>query len=251
MEGGKNPKWDKCSWSFTVIVPLQLCVAMVPVILDRDWSILLMTGLGTALAVVTGSLRELVREKYECRKDDESKKQDYILTRGNGHNHVFVIQANDYVVGLNLNDLAGARRGADTGTRVLSVILAILWIVFLVVAGGLDVDTWYLLAVGALGMMQNVFVAGWQRSTQAHGIPLEFERIFGQKDKGVTWGQMRTLREFANEHPGAACAIRPEFFPDHILNLDEKQEWKHYAEEAKRRREALKAQAEAAKKHTK
>lgn len=50
--------------------------------------------------------------------------------------------------------------------------LATLWIGFLLIAFGIDSHTWYLLGVGALGMLHNVFVAGWHRDPEAHGIPL-------------------------------------------------------------------------------
>jgi hypothetical protein len=173
---------------------------------------------------MTGSMREWRFEKFHCRKNSGLS---YVITRGNGHRHVFVVFADKQKSGLYLDDLAGAVAHATPRTRFTSIIFAVLWIVFLVVAGGLKEHTWYLLAVGALGMIQNVAVAGLPRKSASHGIPLsEVKKTYGRRVKGKKRpGVMQVLYECDNEHPGLGRAIRAEFFQDASLRADEIDEW--------------------------
>ncbi|PVH86336.1 hypothetical protein DL98DRAFT_650356 [Cadophora sp. DSE1049] len=190
IEGGKNPKPDVCFYSFFPCCLIQLVIAAVPVMLHRDWSIILITLVGTILGICTGSLREWREEKYSCR---EGSKESYILTRGNGHRHVFVCPSH----------LQGA-------------VLLVACSPF----SGLEDNTWYLLGVGAAGMIQNVFVAGRRRSPESHGIPLSDlrEPILGE---GTVEGRrpkvMEVLFQVEEKYPGIGLAIRPEFFQDFLL----------------------------------
>ncbi|KAL7936131.1 hypothetical protein V8C35DRAFT_296954 [Trichoderma chlorosporum] len=226
FEAGENPgvqKWDKCWALFFIVLPTQLVIAAVPVITKRNWSILFLTVVGTILAVVTGSLREWRLQKYSCRKNSS---ETYIITRGNGHPHVFVICPGPNS-GLYLYDLAGAARRADLRTRISSVILAILWLVFLITAGGLKTDTWFLLAVGAVGMAQNILVAGLPRKPDATGIPLR-QRMptFGRRKRDQNRPKvMSVLFDIEAELPGIGLAVRREYFPDYALREDEIKQW--------------------------
>jgi hypothetical protein len=223
----------------------QFVVAAIPTILWRDWSIITITTIGTVLAITTGSLREWRLEKYSGREKSPSS---YILTRGNGHRHVFVVMADEQKSGLYLDDLAGAVTHATTRTRLASSILAALWIAFLVAAGGLKDHTWFLLGVGALGMIQNVAVAGLPRTPAAHGIPLsEVKCSFGKRMQNQPRPKvMQVLFDVEKEYPGLGLAIRPEFFQDFALRPDEVTKWEERQISLKTRKADKKREKEAA-----
>jgi len=223
--GAGNPKLDRLDWSFFVVLPMQLAVAAIPIITDRNWSILTMTAIGVVLAVMTGSMPEWRNEKFHCRKNSGLS---YVITRGNGHRHVFVVLADDKKSGLYLDDLAGAVAHATPRTRFTSIVFAVLWIAFLIVAGGLKEHTWYLLAVGALGMIQNVAVAGLPRKSASHGIPLsEVKKTYGQRKQTDKRRPrvMQVLYDCDDAYPGLGQAIRSEFFQDFSLRPEEIDNW--------------------------
>jgi hypothetical protein len=219
---------------------------MIPTILHGDWSVLLITGIGTILAVCTTSLNEWRLEKYQARRHS---KDSYAITRGNGHRHVFVIKPGTPVKGkfpgLFLDDLAGAVRKADDGARFKTVCLAIAWVFFLITAGGLKDHTWYVLLVGLIGMAQNIWVAGHHQTSEAHGIPVNIERTYGCKaipdpQDAITKTKrgaklvykfnrgmkvMKVLMEVEAHHPTIGAALRPEFFPEGSLRPAEKSWW--------------------------
>ncbi len=182
--GAGVPQRDGFFVLYLFIAFLQLIVSAIPTILWGNWSILFLTALGTVLAVFTASLKEWRLEKYQARRHS---KHTYAITRGNGHRHVFIIKpgiqdnSTGKYPGLHLDDLAGAVRKADNWTRIKSVILAVIWIWYLIMAGGLKENTWFLLIVGMLGMVQNVYVAGRHQRSKDHGIPLELGYTYGLK----------------------------------------------------------------------
>ncbi|KAK0105247.1 hypothetical protein ONS95_004364 [Cadophora gregata] len=225
IEGGKQPTTDVCFYSFFICCFIQLFIAAVPIVLHRDWSIVLITLVGTILSICTGSLRKWREEKYSCR---EGSKESYILTRGNGHRHVFIVRGNERGLGLALDDLAGAVVQTCRRTRLACGLSAFLWFAFLVTAGGLDGNKWCLLGVGTVGMIQNVFVAGRRRSPHSHGIPLSelHESILGKvtvRDRRPK--VMDVLFQVEEKYPGIGLAIRPEFFEDCSLREEEIKTW--------------------------
>ncbi|KAF3358570.1 hypothetical protein VdG1_00130 [Verticillium dahliae VDG1] len=72
-------------------------------------------------------------------------------------------------------------------------------------------DTWFLLAIGGLGILQNVFVAGWTRRPEHFGVPLDFVEAIGKTKV------MRTLFEVEERYPGLGRVMRDEFFPGALL----------------------------------
>lgn len=87
--GDSNTPYRDHVWkSWMICIPLQFCVAAIPMH-HSNWSILTVTAIGTLLAVVTGSLKHWSKEKYSGRPEALNT---YILTRGNGHGHAFVIR---------------------------------------------------------------------------------------------------------------------------------------------------------------
>ena len=75
------------------------------------------------------------------------------------------------------------------------IALAILWILLLVSASGIKSNTWFLLAVGGIGIVQNIFVAGKPRERKAFGVPLVFEKVI------VETKVMKALYAVEEAHP--------------------------------------------------
>ncbi|EXJ66858.1 uncharacterized protein A1O5_10053 [Cladophialophora psammophila CBS 110553] len=247
------PKADKVWWSFVVFLPLQLLIAAIPTILpQRNWGILLITAAGSLLAIITGSLPQWMEEKYACRKDS---KDTYILTKGNGHQHVFVIDNGPTLIeklengktrkigtSLNMEDLAIQSPQSTRLARFTLVVLATSWVFFLITAGGIEQDTWYLMGVGGLGMVHNVYAANAVRSPAAHGVPVAEEdlrsctRIKANSGENV----MAVLKNAEQYRPGVGLAVLTTFFPGR-LRKDEADLWANARQTLEDRREAFKA----------
>ena len=69
--------------------------------------------------------------------------------------------------------MAGGWSVERLDTRVSMFALAVLWLVLLVTSTEIKTHTWYLLAVGGIGMLQNLVVAGAPRHPKALGLPIE------------------------------------------------------------------------------
>lgn len=234
--GPKTPKKDRIWWSFTIVLVFQLLLAFGPIYTrpgdkDRNWAIAAITGGGTCLTWATAVCSAMRKEKYQGRNRSRST---YAITRGNGHNRVFLIlpdtmgrdgEKNESVLPY-LDEMATGTYKARIRTRVLSATFSFLWIVFLVVVAGIDYDTWWLFGIGLLGMSHNLFVSSWRRSTDAHGIPLR--KLEGVREKiglynhkynndpektGRKLGVRDTLIDLEKRFPGAGYALHPIFFP--------------------------------------
>ncbi|KAL8790025.1 MAG: hypothetical protein Q9195_006574 [Heterodermia aff. obscurata] len=209
-------------WSGVITIILQLSIAVIPCAAQDDWTILLVTIIGICLALAGGCVPQWQKEKWGARTDN--KNTTFCLTRGNGFQHVVVVQ-NLGPGCLNLEDLAMPRRdGCSTSCKVVVSLLALLWILFLINVAGLIHNTWYLLGVGLLGMAQNVSVAAFPRQPQAVGLPLELvERVQGPKVMQVL---MNTERRF----PTVGAALVNVFFPGKLRD-DEQKFWAANAKE--------------------
>ncbi len=100
-----------------------------------------------------------------------------------------------------------------------------LWIVLLLTVEGLDGDAWYMLAVGRLGMVQNVVAAGARRSAAALGFHFRNGAV------GVVAGSkvMDVLRDAEDKDPGVGCALLQIYFPGSLRENEEKdweERWK-------------------------
>ncbi|CAM6018637.1 unnamed protein product [Sphagnum balticum] len=252
-EAGKPEKDWYWASGFVVII-LQLGIAAIPCGLYNDWGIILVTAVGTLLALVTGMLPQWRFEKWACRR---KTKKVVILTGGNGTRHVMVIIGAGK--GLDLEDLAVgesprmrqrtehsnrlARRERDKDgnvmkdlegkdkkkilmlcgvpvsfwiTQVSCLILAFLWIVFLITVAGLMQHTWYLLAIGALGMIQNVVVAGVSRRPSTMGIHLTKIKSIEQ------FKVMDALMDLESYQKDCGRSLLPEFFNGKLRPAEEK-----------------------------
>jgi hypothetical protein len=211
---------DMLYWSGFVTVIAQLGIAAIPCGLSGDWGILLITGVGIALTLATSALPQWRKEKWACRKHSSGT---YVLTKGNGAQHAIVILGNGR--GLNLEDLAAGQINLNVSpnafTRTTIFCLSALWVLLLITAAGLKNSSWFLLAVGGIGMVQNIFAAGWQRRPENFGIPLNFVEVFGETK------EMRTLYEIEARYPRVGRSMLAEFFPGR-LNEEEKAQWKEF-----------------------
>ncbi|KAK6376144.1 hypothetical protein LTS17_007395 [Exophiala oligosperma] len=210
------PGYDLMYWLGFATAFVQLGIAAIPFGIHGDWGILLITAAGILLSFISGSLPQWKKEKWACR---EKSTKTVILTRGNGSQHAIVVLGDGK--GLDLEDLAAGQTNVDVSaswvTRVSVTVLAALWILVLITAAGLSRDTWFLLAVGGIGILQNIFVAGWRRSPQAYGIPLTFVEVIG-KTKA-----METLFAVEEKYHHIGASMRDTFFPG---KLRENEVWR-------------------------
>ena len=239
------PQHDRVWWSFLVCLLLQIGLAVAPIFIDQsgNWRILLVTCAGTALAFIHGSLPQWREEKYECSMTKAESDTTFILTRGNGHSHVFVIHSSPGKRTLNFEHLAISRKiGGNVFAKSVTVILAVCWIVLLIAIGGLAQHTWFLLGVGGIGMFHNIYVAGQRRTTLAHGIPLDADGAVLVNDR--KGNVMDGLMLAETKQPGLGLALLREFFPGRLDRNEEawwtkaSMEYGNKLEETKRKKQA-------------
>ncbi|KAH8723096.1 hypothetical protein GQ44DRAFT_621333 [Phaeosphaeriaceae sp. PMI808] len=199
------PILDWAWFSGFVIIIIQFGISAIPWALHNDWSAFLLTACGNSLALVEGSLPQWREEKWACTKKGGAT---VTITQGNGTRHAVVIKGKRGV-GLDFEILAQGTRvtKASPFTRFAIGGLAILWILFLITTSGIKEHTWYILAIGLLGSMQNVLVAGVPRSPSALGVHLNFiETIRGKRVAHV-------LKELEEKHPFVGTSLLSVFFP--------------------------------------
>lgn len=220
-----KPASDMIYWSGIITAIIQLGIAAIPVGLFGDWGVLLITGAGICLALLTGALGQWRKEKWNCRPNPNGT---FILTKGNGAQHVIVVLGS-FNRGLNLEDLASGQGTLNVApnmfTRISLFCLALLWILLQITAAGLKNNTWFLLAVGGIGMVQNIFAAGSPRRPESFGIPLDFEMVIGEKQV------MQTLYAVEAVYPRVGRSMLEEFFPGK-LRVNEISRWAEFEEQA-------------------
>ena len=231
-----EPVYDKISlWGFAIAI-FQLGIASIPCGLFDDWGILMITVCGIVLSSAMASLPQWKNEKWACRRLPEDSNKRVVFTRGNGSQHAIVIEGSEGF--LDLEDLSSGQTNVDvsvsTATRVAVAVLALFWILLLITAAGLKQNTWFLLAIGGIGILQNVFVAGWRRHPRDSGIPIDFVTVFG--DKKV----MKTLYDVEEAYPYLGRSLLETFFPGK-LRPDEQNRWNEYERTASAR-EAVRAE---------
>lgn len=146
------------------------------------------------LALLVGTLLQWRSEKWAAYRKNTMKK--LIVTGENGTSHVMAILGNGK--GMDLEDLGAAEtprmkhRGEPpkawilAGVRVLfrmtqfAIHACCLGVVFLITLLGLKENAWYVLAIGRLGMVQNVVIARASHVMGTTGIHLEETETFEQ-----------------------------------------------------------------------
>ncbi|KAI9853644.1 MAG: hypothetical protein M1813_002035 [Trichoglossum hirsutum] len=218
------PGYDLVYYIGFVTAVVQLGIAAIPCGILGNWSLFLVTVSGIFLSFATGSISQWSKEKWACRRNSE---KTVILTRGNGSQHAIVIKSDGK--GFDLEDLAIGLTDVDAATsyrtRIAVILLAAFWILLLVTAASIKQNTWFLLAIGAIGMFQNILVAGWMRSPEAFGVPLIFECVIGELKV------MDTLFAVEKDYPRVGRSMLDTFFPGG-LRPEEEQKWDGFEESA-------------------
>lgn len=226
------PRRDLAWWSGYFVSLIQLAVAVIPLGLYGDWTILLTTAAGTILSYSSASLPQWRDEKWKARKTEKPK--SVALTAGNGSLNVIIIEGAENV--LDLEDLAAGGTSEISSTRYLTFVLSLLWLVLLITCTGIQSHTWYLLAVGGIGMLHNIIVAAVPRQPEALGIPIKLKDSKDSKTASISQSQpavkgvfaelkvMWSLMELEMKYEGWGKALRDEFFPGELMK-DEKDWW--------------------------
>ncbi|KAF2804735.1 uncharacterized protein BDZ99DRAFT_368419, partial [Mytilinidion resinicola] len=215
-------------YSAIVTALLQCVVAYKPVHTDGDWSAMTTLTAGTALALIAGGLPQWQAEKLACRRNS---KKVFALTAGNGSRDIMIIRGNGNC--LDLEDLATpelprSKRalaitvfGTPLGfaiTIVVAALQGLCWLAILISIAGVGSNNWYLIVVGGLGMVQNLFAAGMSRNPARRNIPLKHvETITSAK-------VMDGLMDAEVTYKNTGYALLEEFFPGY-LRAEETQWW--------------------------
>ena len=224
---------DFVYWVGVGVTAVQLGIAAVPWGLYNEWLTFFVTAVGTALAYMSAALPQWWDEKVGVRKLKYTplfkERKDVILTEGNGSHDALLILGCEG--GMDLEALAAPQRElrGSMQNRILSIALAILWILFLISVAGYEQNSWYIIGVGMIGVLHNVGVAGMKRQPKAFGIDLEYERTI------VAGKVMEVLWETEEGYPGAGASLVDEFFPGKLFPREVKL-WEYAA----RRQDALK-----------
>lgn len=229
---------DWLYWLGMPVTVVQLAIAAVPWGLYDEWLTFFATAVGTLLAYMSSGLPQWWDEKVGVRRLKFTKsfkeRKDVILTEGNGSHDALLILGCEG--GMDLEALAAPQRElrTPTQTRAFSLALATLWILFLISVAGYEQHSWYLIAVGMIGVVHNVTVAGVKRQPKAWGIDLEYERTI------VAGKVMEVLWNVEERYPGSGASLLEEFFPGKLFPREQAL-WEYAA----RRQEAYKSMEKA------
>ncbi|PMD32826.1 hypothetical protein L207DRAFT_470816, partial [Hyaloscypha variabilis F] len=217
---------------FSVVAMLvQFGVAAIPVAVWGEWGVMMITAAGTLGALAAGALPQWRAEKLPIRTDS---RKNFAISSGNGSRNIMIILGRGNC--LDLEELAKGRErchsngmkirtskmmfGVPLGfimTGALCTVQSVFWIALLITVSGLRSHSWFILAVGAVGMFQNAAVAAIGRDSSKRNLPLiEVDQIISRK-------VMDGLMDLEVTFPGHAPFLIEEFFPGELT--DEEVEW--------------------------
>jgi hypothetical protein len=222
-----KPKRDWVWWSGVVTIVIQFGISITPWVAEGDWTIFMTSTAGTLLAVAGASWPNMSAEKWAGRRSDKC----VALTRGNGARYVMLLNYREGEKGLDLEDLATAMTTPSPWDRIVTGTLAIAWVLLLFNICGLQDNTWYILGVGVIGMLQNQLVSGVKRDPASSGIPLT--RVEEIREPKV----MDALKKVETRYPGFGASLLSTFFPGDLWP-DEVSWWEERRMELKAIREA-------------
>lgn len=154
---------DVVWWLGWVTMLVQFAIAIVPWAVYGDWTIALVTLCGSFLAIVTCAMPQWIQEKWAAGRVKKYKVT--CLTRGNGSRHVMVFVASPDA--WDLENLAAGSSIPRPETRGMTLGLMVLWTCLLITVSGINYHTWFLVGIGGIGMLQNLFAAGVSRGPEA------------------------------------------------------------------------------------
>jgi hypothetical protein len=129
---------------------------------------------GNFLALLTCALPQWRQEKWAGQTLDSENVT--CLTRGNGHLHVMVFVGSKGSWSFEV--LATATPVPRPETPTISLALAFSWTCLLISVSGLKEHTWYLVGIGGIGMLQNIYAAGKARDPGTSNFHLtKFSRM--------------------------------------------------------------------------
>lgn len=258
--GPTSFSWGWIHIAGALITVVQLILAVTPIILYREWTVIMILLAGTMLVQITGWLPQWRAEKLPNRQHSNAI---YALTSGNGSRDVIVIFGRGNCLDLEELCASGSprtsrpwekfsrlseqkvrydekkelprrdtmlrksinARGMPVGfwiTRTVSVMLSVFWLLLLINVAAAKRHTWYLFGIGAIGMFQNAWLAATERRPKRHNLPLV--HIGTIKTRKVMDG----LMDFETVYQQAGPLLT-EFFPGKLRSLEEK--WWHGQEE--------------------
>ncbi|KAI0528299.1 hypothetical protein F5B22DRAFT_584534 [Xylaria bambusicola] len=231
-----------------VVMVAQLVIAAIPTIRTQgnEWGILAITGFGTFLSLVMGSLPQWWAEKMPS---NQSSKKVFALTGGNGSRDIMIIKGEGRC--LDLEELAtmgsprttriwsklkamsvprSDQRGRDAKTflgrpigflitQCVCILEAVGWFLILTSLAGIRSHTWCLIVIGTMGWVHNVMLADLTREPKSRNLPLKL------LDTISTYKTMDGLMDLEVTHAGCGEALLPEFFPGR-LRPDEEEWWR-------------------------
>ncbi|RSL44927.1 hypothetical protein CEP54_014486 [Fusarium duplospermum] len=216
------PALDVVWYSGLFIIIVQLALSIIPWILYGEWHVFLITVFGNILAIAEGSIPQVREEKWACPRRGGAT---VAITQGNGSRHVILIE-NDRKSknGLDLEILARATRAVRPAlfTKVVTAVLALLWVVLLITVAGMENHAWFLLIIGIIGSAQNLYVAGASRSPASHGIHMDLKQTI--VDKSVH----KVLKRVEQDYPLMGLVLLDVFYPNslRVKTEEDKAFWK-------------------------
>ncbi|KAF3903898.1 hypothetical protein ABW20_dc0109279 [Dactylellina cionopaga] len=163
------PSVDTTWYIGWVVIAVQLGIAAIPWAIWSDWAVFLVTGAGTLFSLLSSSLPQWISEKWAWRR--LWKPKTLVLTRGNGNPYAIAIVCRPGDP--DIEALASARAHARPETRPFFLVLAMFWMLLLITVSGIQDHRWFLIAVGGIGMLQNMWAASCVRSSATLGLHLK------------------------------------------------------------------------------
>ncbi|KAI1160127.1 hypothetical protein F5B18DRAFT_541723 [Nemania serpens] len=119
-----------------------------------------------------GSIDEEKGQAFKNVKPEKKPKEKVVcLARGNGHRYVMILRGSKSVP--DLEALATATSDSLPETKWIISGLAVLWTILLICVSGIESDTWFLIGIGTLGMIQNIYAASAHRKPESIGLRMK------------------------------------------------------------------------------
>lgn len=248
QRGTLSSQYNRRYFLGTIVMIAQLVIATIPTMRTHgnEWRILAITGFGTLLSLIMGSLPQWWAEKMPS---DQSSKKVFALTGGNGSRDIMIIKGEGRC--LDLEELATIGSPRTTGiwskmktmsasrshskgrdaktilgrplgfliTQCVCVFEAVGWFIILISLAGIRSHTWCLIIIGVIGWVHNIMLADLARKPGSRNLPLKL------LDSISTYNIMDGLMDLEVTYAGCGEALLPEFFPGR-LRPDEEEWWR-------------------------